>query len=142
MMSETGIASRNSASGKASGLVANWRAQFVVDPEKRLVTVQFGNKLTAKDIARYAERLRIHPEFQPEFSEIANLTEVEEIDLQAEDFLKLADKIDPFSPKAKRAFVVQTTTQRHAARMHKLLRSEKNFEIFESLEDAEKWVSS
>jgi len=141
-MSETGTVHTNYTSGKVNRIAVNWHTQFVIDPERRLVTVEFGKKLTAEDIARYAERLKIHPEFQPEFSEIANLTEVEEIDLQAEDFLKLADKIDPFSPKAKRAFVVQTTTQRHAARMHKLLRSEKNFEIFESVEDAEKWVSS
>lgn len=141
-MLETGTVHTNYTSGKVNRIAVNWHTRFVIDPERRLVTVEFGKKLTAEEIARYAERLKIHPEFQPEFSEIANLTEVEEIDLQAEDFLKLADKIDPFSPKAKRAFVVQTTTQRHAARMHKLLRSEKNFEIFESLEDAEKWVSS
>jgi hypothetical protein len=30
-----------------------------------------------------------------------DLTEVEELDLQADEFLKLADEIDPFSPDAK-----------------------------------------
>jgi hypothetical protein len=141
-MPQTGPLYRNYASGNASGLAAHRHTQFIIDSAKRLVTVQFGEKLTAQEIARYAERLRIHPEFQPEFAEIANLTDVEEIDLQAEDFLKLADKIDPFSPLAKRAFIVQTTTQHHAARMHKILRSQHSIEIFESIEDAEKWVSS
>jgi len=128
------------ASGKSWDLVTNLCAEFVVDPEKRLVVVRFRKKVTAEDIARYAQRLRIHPAFQPEFSEIADLTEAEEIDLQAEDFLRLADKIDPFSPAAKRAFVVQTTTQSHAARLHKILRSKMNIEIFRTFGEAEEWV--
>lgn len=139
-MSRTEIVNLDHAPRKAGDSAG--QAQFTVSGEKRLVTVRFGNKLTAEDIARYATRLTIHPEFQPEFSEIADLTNAEEIDLQAEDFLKLADKIDPFSPQAKRAFVVRTSTQRYAARMHKILRTHQNIEIFESAQEAEKWVSS
>ena len=78
--------------------------------------------------------------FSQSYSEVVDLTDVEELDLQAEDFLKLADQIDPFSPEAKRAFVVRTSTQNHAARMHKVLRS-RNIEIFHSVEEAERWVA-
>jgi hypothetical protein len=112
----------------------------MIHPDKRRVVVRFGKKLTAKDIEQYTKRLRNDPDFQPEFSEIADISEAEEIDLQADDFLRLADEIDPFSPDAKRAFVVQTSTQSHAARMHKILRSNKNIEIFDSFYEAEEWV--
>ena len=117
-------------------------AQFVVDPEKRLVAVKFGKKLTVADIERYSKRLRLNPAFQPDYSEIVDLTEVEVLDLQADDFLKLADKIDPFSPEAKRAFVVGNSVQNHAARMHKVLRTQRNIEIFNSVEEAEGWIGS
>jgi hypothetical protein len=54
----------------------------------------------------------------------------------------MADEVDPFSPEAKRAFVAETSVQNHAARMHKILRSQRNIETFRTLEDAERWIGS
>jgi hypothetical protein len=71
-----------------------------------------------------------------------DLTDVEELDLEAEEFLKLADEIDPFLPDAKRAFVVRSLIQNHAARMHKVLRTKRNIEIFHSFEEAEHWIAT
>jgi len=102
--------------------------------------VKFKNRLTLREIERYSVLLRSNPSFHSSFSEIVDLTEVEEIDLDADDFLKLADEIDPFSTEAKRAFVARTSIQNHAARMHKVLRAQRNIEIFHTLEDAERWV--
>jgi hypothetical protein len=116
-------------------------ADCVVDPGRRLVTVRFGKRLTFEDIGLYAKSLLANPLFQPDYAEIVDLTGVEELDLQAEEFLKLADQIDPFSPEAKRAFVVRTSTQNHAARMHKVLRTQTNIDIFHSVEEAERWVA-
>jgi len=116
------------------------RTEHVVDSEKRQVVVKFRKKLTAKDIERYACQLRANPSFRPDFSEIVDLREVEQLDLQADDFLRLADEIDPFSLDAKRAFVVQDQVQNHAARMHKVLRTKRNIEIFRSFEEAERWI--
>jgi hypothetical protein len=137
---------RTLASGQASPASGNGQslkrmAECVVDPGRRLVTVKFGKKLTFGDIERYANRLRLNPSFEPDYSEIVDLTEVEELDLQADEFLKLADKIDPFSPMAKRAFVARTSVQSHAARMHKVLRTQRNIEVFGSMEGAERWVA-
>jgi len=39
--------------------------------------------------------------FPSNCSQIADLTEVEQPDRQANEFLKLADEINPFSPDAK-----------------------------------------
>ena len=129
----------NSAQGLA---VSRWgeRVEFYVDIAKRRVTVRFGRKLTAADIRSYADHLRTNPAFDPKFSEIVDLREVEDLDLKAQDFLKLADEIDPFSPVARRAFVIRTSVQTHAARMHKILRAEKNMGIFSSMEQAEEWI--
>ena len=83
----------------------------------------------------------MHPSFQPAYAEIVDLTEVEELDLRADEFLKLADEIDPFSPDAKRAFIVRNSVQNHAARMHKVLLTQRNIEIFRSVEEAERWIT-
>jgi len=118
----------------------NGAATFVVDAGRKLVTVKFGKKVTAADIANYASRLRDHPSFQPSFSEICDLSNIEHLDLSADDFLRLADQVDPFAEDAKRAFVVRTQTHAHAARMHKALRVHRHFEIFYSPADAERWI--
>jgi hypothetical protein len=113
-----------------------------VDVERQLVTVTFGNRVTAEEIGEYVQKLIAHPSFQPTFSEISDLREAGDIDLQADDFLNLADQVDPFSQEAKRAFVTRTTVQNHAARMHKILRSQRNIEIFQTFEEAERWIGS
>ena len=116
--------------------------EFVVDTQHKRVSVKFGKKLTFKDIERYSKLLQLNPSFQPTYAEIVDLTDVEELELEAEEFLKLADKVDPFSPEAKRAFVARTSVQNHAARMHKVLRTQRNIEIFRSVQDAERWIAT
>lgn len=116
--------------------------EFAIDVKTRTVSVRFAKKVSVMDIRVYAERLRAHPEFSREFSEIVDLREVEDLELKAPDFLKLADEIDCFSPGAWRAFVVHNSIQNHAARMHKILRFQANVRIFSSLEDAQAWIAS
>jgi hypothetical protein len=113
---------------------------FCIDPEKRLVVVTFGKRLTLAQIRQYVDALRADPSFVREFSEIADLRALQDLDLHADEFIKLADQIDPFSPDAKRAFVVETSAQNHAARMHKILLSTRKIEIFRSLRKAEEWI--
>jgi len=79
--------------------------------------------------------LQIDPSFRSTYSEIVDLRQVEELDLQADELLALADKID-------RVFVVRTSVQNQAARMHKVLRTQRNIEIFRSLEEAERWIAT
>jgi len=114
--------------------------EFCIYPEKKLVVVTFGKRLTLAQIRRYVDALRGDPSFVREFSEIADLRAVQDLDLDADEFIKLADQIDPFSPDAKRAFVVETSVQNHAARMHKILLSTRKIEIFRSLQKAEEWI--
>jgi len=70
------------------------------------------------------------------------MTEVEELDIKAEEFIRLADEIDPFSVQAKRAFVARDSVQNHAARMHKILRTQRNISIFSSVEAAQCWIET
>ena len=135
-MSETRAASlpRRYAIGERKG------ASFILYPEQRLVVITLGNRVTVNELEEYARLLQQDPAFQPTFSEIADMRSIQEVDLQADDMMRMADEIDPFSHEAKRAFVVKTPSQAHAARMHKILLTHRNFEIFRSLEEAQRWI--
>jgi hypothetical protein len=116
--------------------------EHTVDAGKRLVFVKFGKTLMFADVERYIELLKANPVFEPNFSEIVDLSDVVELDMRAEDFLKVADEIDPFVSTARRAFIARSSVQNHAARMHKILRGHKNIEIFGTREQAEEWIRS
>ena len=113
---------------------------FSIDKDRRLVVVKFEASVSVQEIARYVESLVAHPHFDPSFSEITDIRAVQYFDLEANDFLTLADQIDPFSLTAKRAFVAKTSGQNQAARMHKFLRPHRTIEIFESVAQAEEWL--
>jgi hypothetical protein len=116
---------------------------YAIDQTKRIVSVKFGIRVSVRDIANYATSLRENPLFDPDFSELVDLREVKELEVGAEQALKLADDIDPFSPGAKRAFVAQSSAPIYAARLHMLLRSaSENIRIFESIDDAILWLRS
>ena len=100
---------------------------YSLDARKRVVTVKFHRTVTVSSIARYAAALRADPLFKPDFSEIVDMSEVEELDLKPEEFIRLADEVDPFALDAKRAFVVHNKVQQHAARMHKNLEGAAKF---------------
>lgn len=117
-------------------------AEYTIDRKQRQVTVKFPRKVTAATIERYSTVLRNNPGFAPDFAEIVDLTDVEELDLHPEEFIRLADEVDPFAPEARRAFIVRTSVQNHAARMHKALRTSKNLEVFRSREEAQVWINS
>ena len=141
-MPHEGVLSGEALTGQRVSQKMTRSATYLVDVKNKRVRVKFGKKLTFEDIKKYAHRLQLDPLFHSKYSEIVDLTDVEELDLEAGEFLKLADEIDPFSPNAKRAFVVQDAMQNHAARMHKILRPLRNIEIFYSIEEAEIWIAT
>ena len=115
--------------------------EYSIDVERRLVRVKFGRRLYVLDIEDYAEQLRNDPAFRPTFAEIVDLSAVCEVHLPPHRALGLADKFDPFSAEAKRAFVAVTPLQIHCARMHQLLRvSKERIAIVPSVEEAEKFL--
>jgi len=116
---------------------------FIVYPELRLVHAVVGETLTLQELTDYAEALRQDPRFEPDFSELVDLTGVEEITITAEQAMALADQIDPFSSTARRAFVTSTPRQLHVARMHQLLQGENcNIQIFSSMAEAIAWIEN
>jgi hypothetical protein len=116
---------------------------YSISPERRLVSTRLAGRLTGRGLETYATALRSDPRFDSRFSEIVDIRQVLDVIVQPEEALRLADQVDPFSRESKRAFVVHTEAQLHAARMHQLLLSgRKPISIFSSMEEANRWVFS
>ena len=116
---------------------------YRLSPQKRLVSVKFGRQLSFHDVQSYALRLSADPRFDSGFSEIVDLSDVEEVTMTPEETMRLADMADPFRIGARRAFVARTDMQIRAARMHQLLRNEQiSLRIFGSIEEAKEWIAS
>lgn len=114
-----------------------------IDTASRTVSARFTKRLSFSDIRSYAFALRYDPQFDPAFSEIVDLREVEEVDLSPEELMVLADSVDPFSPVAKRAFVAQGPAQINAAQLHHILRPEaSNVRVFFSMDAAQQWIAA
>jgi len=139
---QTSVTQERSDRGRGDGVPRKQGGECKIDLGKRLVYVRFVGTLRMDDIERYARGLLQNPIFQAEYSEIVDLTQVEELDLQSQQFLQLADKVDPFAKESKRAFVIRDAAQEHAARLHGILRTQNRLKVFYSLEEAERWISS
>jgi len=116
-------------------------ATYFIDLENRFVLVRFTGTISFQDIKDYAGHLRADPQFHPSFSEIIDLRNVEEVELTATQAMNLADTVDPFAIESRRAFVVQSQAQIHAAHIHRILRPEGGkILVSSSMEEAKQWL--
>lgn len=128
----------------SGGTAASARSapDYSIDCERGIVSVRFGCQLGVQDIEHYAKALAADPLFRPSFSEIVDLTAVEDLQLNAASAVSLADRVDPFDLASKRAFIVKTPAQGNAARMHQILWCEKSIKIFASEAAAREWLET
>ena len=118
-------------------------AHFSIDLEKRLVSVSFDHQVSVRDVVQYLQALKAGSGFNPDFSELVDLTQVvsSEVDFQAA--MMLARDVDPFSPWARRAFVAPRAATYGVVRMYQLVRADaENIAVFRTLEDAKRWVET
>jgi hypothetical protein len=114
---------------------------YFIDAKNSLVRTTFSGVLTRPEVLAHAARIGHDPAFHRGFSELVDLTQAETIDLTASDFREL-QIVDPFSPDAKRAFLVRGRTHIYGLiRMFQVLRDgTAKIEIFDSLEEALLWL--
>jgi len=114
---------------------------YSIDTTSGVVLARVEGALTFGRIVDYASSLQTDPRFKRTFSEIVDLRVVESVHLVAQEVMMLADEVDPFSAESKRAFVVESQPQAHAAQLHQILRPErKTIRVFYSIDDAQKWI--
>jgi hypothetical protein len=114
---------------------------YLIDVDRHLVRTSITGILTVDDLLTHIAELRSDPAFNPQFSEIIDVSQVEDVPLGYED-LKRVVPMDPFSTSAKRAFVIPTKNVAFGvARMYQLLQNEDpRIKIFQTEEDATRWL--
>jgi hypothetical protein len=116
-------------------------AHFNVDSKRRLVTVRFDSEVTVQDVVQYLESLKANPAFEPDFFELVDLTQVmsSEVDFQAA--MMLAHEADPFSRKARRAFVAPRAATFRTVRMYQMARGDEgSIAVFPTMDEAKHWL--
>jgi hypothetical protein len=115
-------------------------ATSYVDASSRLVITLCANEVTQREVEEMLAGVREHRQFQPDFRQLVDLTQVSRMHLHFRDLYELKDTYDPFSNEAKRAVVATDTATFGISRMYQLMVNSPQFEIFRSLQEAMRWL--
>ena len=118
-------------------------ARHVVHVDERLVYTTFSGVVTLDDMVQFIASLRADPNFDPEFSEIVDLSNTSDVRLGYEEFKRL-EELDPFADGSKWAFVIPTNPAVYGVtRMYHLIQNEDPaIKIFRTEQEAREWVST
>lgn len=117
-------------------------AFYHIDKERRLVLSTASGVLSRDDLHNHMQRLLKDPDFDPNFSQLADFTHLTRLDFTADDVRQLA-QTTVFSSDARRAFVVGDEVSEELAEMFVLLRKvagEHGIRVFRTLEDGIDWI--
>jgi hypothetical protein len=115
---------------------------YKIDKERRLVLTTGSGVFTLGTPFLTWTKLSKDPDFDPSFSQIADLTQVTRIELSADEIRRLAQRTI-FSASSRRAFIAPDEVAFGIGRMFQILRGlegEKGIRVFRSLEEALDWV--
>jgi hypothetical protein len=117
-------------------------AFYKIDKERKLVMSSGSGVLTREDLVGHQNRLLKDPDFDPDFSQLLDFTNLAKVDVTPED-VRLAARKNIFSPHSRRAFLVKDDLQFGLARMfeiHRELAGEKGIRVFRNIDEALDWV--
>ena len=110
--------------------------------ERGLVISTVSGVVTITDALEHRENLRRHPDFDPSFSQLVDLSNVTKIEFSREDVERFAqDTI--FSSNSRRAALATGDHAYGLARMFEMLREfkgEEGVRVFRNLDEALEWV--
>ena len=117
-------------------------ASYKVDKERRLVMSCGSGALTREDILGHQERLSKDPDFDPDFSQLADVTQVTKVELSTQDMQTISQR-HLFSRHSRRAILVKNDLQFGLARMIEVYREsvdETGLRVFRDINEALEWV--
>jgi hypothetical protein len=117
-------------------------AFYKIDKERRLVLSSGAGVLTKEDILGHMERLSKDPDFDPDFSQLMDFTQITALEIGPEDVRRFAER-NIFSSHSRRAMVVRNDLQFGLARMfeiHRELNGETGIRVFRTLDEALDWI--
>ncbi|HEV2196770.1 MAG TPA: hypothetical protein VGR55_14395 [Candidatus Acidoferrum sp.] len=105
---------------------------YKIDKERRLILTTGSGVLTLADAVSHMDKLSKDQDFDPNFSQIVDFTQVTRIELSADDIRRLAQRTI-FSPSSRRAFIAPDEVAFGIGRMFQILRGlegEKGIRVF------------
>ena len=117
-------------------------AFFRIEKNRRLVISTISDVFTLADGLAYQEKLLKDPDFDPNFSQLVDCTQVARLELGPNEVRRLAQR-SIFSPDSRRAILVSSDLVFGFARMFAMFREaagEKGIRIFRDLDEALYWV--
>jgi hypothetical protein len=115
---------------------------YRIDRKNRIVLSKAWGVCTAFDVQRFREQVLRDDDFDPDFCQLVDLSQVTELDVTANDIRILAE-MSPFSPVSRRALVARTPLVFGFLRMFETLRGlrgEKYIRVFHNRNDALAWL--
>jgi hypothetical protein len=117
--------------------------RFEIDKERRLVRSYGWGEVIFADVVQHQQGLRTHPDFDPDFDQIADLTDVDSLAISAEEIQLLAH-ITLFSENSRRAFVAPSQLAFGMVRMfeahHDSSFAPSTTMVFRSMSEALNWL--
>lgn len=117
---------------------------YKIDKGRRFVLSSGTGVLNRNEALAHQVRLLSDPDFDPNYSQLADFTQVTKFDLSAEDIRQMAER-KVFSPDSRRAILVPNELAYGLGRMFEILREaagERGIRVFRNLEEALDWVLS
>ncbi len=116
-------------------------ATYEIDVARRLVLSHVWGVFTAEDLKRHFTSLGADPAFDPTFSQLVDLRDVTDVELDAPAIRRHAlERL--FRSTARRALVVSTPHHYELARIYAVFAeyASQNVHVFRDMHDAEEWL--
>lgn len=115
---------------------------YVIDKKNRLVVGTATEVVTLDEILQSRRQMMSDPDFDPNFSQLGDLSAVTKLDVTADEVKMLAET-SPFALTVRRAFVGTTLEVYGLVRMFEIvrgLRGDQQIRAFRSREEALAWL--
>jgi hypothetical protein len=112
-----------------------------IDPAHRVVITICSGRLTREQLVSAFEELMRHPDFDPDYRQLIDLSPATPIELSYKDLSDINNSGDSFSNREKRALVaLRGSAWYGVARMSQGIANSPRMEVFDSLINALAWL--
>jgi hypothetical protein len=116
---------------------------YQIDVARQLVISTASGVVTAEEILNHQRQLQNDPAFEPQFSQLVDLTPATKTAIHAADVRLFAARTI-FGPQSRRAFVAGGPVAFGLARMFELMRDksgDQGIRVFQSHDEALRWLN-
>jgi hypothetical protein len=119
--------------------------RMTIERDTGLIRTSASGRVTGRDLVEYYRRLRAHPDFRSTLNEIFDVTQVDAIDVSADDVRRLSSVTEEFTSRGvpvKVAIIAPGDLEFGMSRMYEMLQvqSVNTLKVFRERSDAEDWI--